>query len=88
MCAQVPLDNVEQDMYKAELETFIEAVRTGNARGIVTPFEDSALTYASTQWIAQASNSNYRTPSAWFDDQIVEEQIASYQGVAPEAAAA
>lgn len=53
---QVPLD--DRDVYLIEAETFIDAIKSGNADKIESLYEDSALSYQATQWITAASSEN------------------------------
>ena len=60
--AQVPLD--DRDVYLIEAESFINAIKSGNADGIESLYEDSALSYQATQWITAASSENRNDKSA------------------------
>ena len=64
--AQVPLD--DRDVYLIEAETFINAIKTGDADKIESLYEDSALSYQATQWITDASSENRHEksdPKTW-----------------------
>ena len=47
--------NLEYDMYEAQFQDFLHAVRTGDRSGIRSLFHDAVKTYETSRWITDAS---------------------------------